>query len=40
MLTPKEVAEKHIIAVKGGDPFLMADDYALDALLVLSLIHI
>ena len=34
MLTPKEVAEKHIIAVKGGDPFLMADDYALDALLV------
>ena len=34
MLTPKEVAEKHLTAVKGGDPFLMAQDYAQDALLV------
>ena len=34
MLTPEEVAEKHLTAVKGGDPFLMAEDYAQDALLV------
>ncbi|MBT96041.1 MAG: hypothetical protein CL431_08745 [Acidimicrobiaceae bacterium] len=34
MLTPKEVAERHITAVKGGDPFLMAADYADDAILI------
>ena len=34
MLTPQEVAEKHLTAVKGGDPSQMAEDYADDAVLV------
>ena len=34
MLTPQEVAEKHLTAVKGGDPFQMAEDYADNAVLV------
>ena len=34
MLTPQEVAEKHLTAVKGGDPCQMAEDYADDAVLV------
>lgn len=36
-MTPKEVAERHITAVKGGDPFLMAADYADDAILIRGL---
>ena len=34
MLTPQEVAEHHITAVLGGDPVLMAADYASDAILI------
>ena len=34
MLTPQEVAEQHISAVLGGDPVLMAADYAYDAVLI------
>ena len=34
MLTPQEVAEKHLTAVKGADPSQMAEDYADDAVLV------
>ena len=34
MLTPQEVAEQHITAVLGGDPVLMAADYASDAVLI------
>jgi len=34
MLTPQEVAEQHITAVLGGDPVLMAADYAHHAVLI------
>ena len=34
MLTPEEVARQHITAVLGGDPVLMAADYAYDAVLI------
>ena len=36
MLTPEEVARQHITAVLGGDPVLMAADYADHAVLIRS----
>jgi len=34
MLSPQKVAEQHITAVLGGDPVLMAADYANHAVLI------